>query len=98
MQEYVYLKVKKENLKDIPPLKIVEEINTNFVYDNGEMVLGNVYNLKDYLCRNCEDYEEIKEIIEDLEDLDEDTIVALNYDNGMGYSMDYWRKDTKVEI
>ena len=69
----------------------------NKIYDNGTMVLGNVYNLKDYICRNCEDYEEIKEIIKDLEDLDEDTIVAINYDNGMGYSMDYWNKDSIVK-
>lgn len=66
------------------------------VYDNGTMVLGNVKNLKDYICRNCGDLEEVKEIIQDLEDLDEDTIVALNYDCGMGYSMDYWKKDDKV--
>lgn len=68
----------------------------NNVYDNGTMVLGNVYNLKDYICRNCEDYEEIKEIIEDLEDLDEDTIVAINYDLGMGYSIDYWSEEDIV--
>ena len=67
------------------------------IYDNGEMVLGNVYNLKDYICRNCEDCEEIKEIIKDLEDLDEDTIVALNYDNGMVYYIDYWSKNDIVK-
>ena len=98
MEEYVYLKVKKENLKDIPPLKIVEQLNTNFVYDNGIMILGLIPQVKDYIHRNCEDYEEIKDIIEDLESLDEDSIVAINYDSGMGYSIDWWEKDTKVEI
>lgn len=69
----------------------------NKIYDNGTMVLGNVKNLKDYICRNCEDLEEVKEIIQDLEDLDEKTIVALNYDCGMGYSIDYWNEDSIVK-
>lgn len=69
----------------------------NNVYDNGEIVLGNIYNVKDYICRNCEDLEEIKEIIEDLEDYDNDTIVAINYDVGMGYLIDYWKKDSIVK-
>ena len=29
----------------------------NNVYDNGKIVLGNIYNVKDYICRNCEDLE-----------------------------------------
>ena len=60
------------------------------IYDNGEKVLGRIYDLKEYICRNCEDYEEVKEIIEELENYDEDTIAAINYSNGMGYSIDYW--------
>ena len=40
------------------------------IYDNGEKVLGRIYDLKEYICRNCEDYEEIKEIIEELENYD----------------------------
>lgn len=60
------------------------------IYDNGEKVLGRIYDLKEYICRNCEDYEEVKEIIEELENYDEDTIAVINYDNGMGYSIDYW--------
>lgn len=67
------------------------------VYDNGEMVLGTIKNVKNYMCKNCDDYEEIKDIIEDLENYDEDTIVAINYDLGMGYSIDYWFKDHLVE-
>jgi hypothetical protein len=67
------------------------------VYDNGEMVLGTIYNVKNYLCKNCEDFEDIKEIVEDLENYDEDTIVAINYDLGMGYSIDYWHEDDIVK-
>ena len=69
----------------------------NNVYDNGKIVLGNIYNVKDYICRNCEDLEEIKGLIEDLEDYDNDTIVAINYDVGMGYLTEYWGKDTIVK-
>ena len=67
------------------------------VYDNGEMVLGTIYNVKNYLCKNCEDFEDIKEIVEDLENYDEDTIVAINYDLGMGYAILYWRKNDIVK-
>ena len=66
------------------------------IYDNGEMVLGSVYYVKEYICKNCEDIEEVKDLVNDLEDLDEDTIVAINYDNGMGYSIDWWTKKDKV--
>jgi hypothetical protein len=69
----------------------------NNVYDNGKIVLGNIYNVKDYICRNCEDLEEIKGLIEDLEDYDDDTIVAINYDIGMGYLIEYWKKNNIVK-
>lgn len=69
----------------------------NKIYDNGEMVLGTIYDVKNYICRHCDDMSEIKDIIHDLEDFDEDTIVAINYDNGMGYSIDYWTKQDIVE-
>jgi len=69
----------------------------NNIYDNGTNVLGTVYNVKEYIARNCEDFEEIKELIEDLEDLDADAIVNVNYDNPMGYSIDYWNKKDIVK-
>lgn len=70
----------------------------NNVYDNGEMVLGSIYNVKEYICRNADDIEEVKDIIEDLENYDDRTIVAVNYDLGMGYSIDYWDKDDIVYV
>lgn len=70
----------------------------NNIYDNGEMVLGSVYNVKEYICRNADDIEEIKDLVEDLEDLDEDCIVMVNYDNGMGYSIDWWNKSHLVNM
>ena len=66
------------------------------IYDNGEKVLGRVYDLKEYICGNCEDYEEIKEIIEELENYDEDTIAVINYSNSMGYLIDYFTIKDKM--
>ena len=60
------------------------------VYDNGEIVLGKVKWVKKYIRENAEDITEVEDILKDLEDLDTDTIVAVNYDHGMGYSIDYW--------
>lgn len=60
------------------------------VYDNGTIILGKVKWVKDYICKNADNITELKDLIHDLEDLDADTIVAVNYDLGMGYSIDYW--------
>lgn len=70
------------------------------VYDNGEMLLGSVENVKKYLLENMEHYEEddmeIKNMIEDLEDLGNDFIVMINYDFGMGYVLEHWH--TEVDL
>ena len=67
------------------------------VYDNGEIVLGKVIWVKKYIRENADDITEVEDILKDLEEivakcdnLDADTIVAVNYDHGMGYSIDYW--------
>lgn len=70
----------------------------NNVYDNGAMIIGSVYNIKEYVCRNADDIEEIKDLIKDLEDIDEDSIVMVNYDNGMGYSIEWWNKSHLVNM
>lgn len=62
----------------------------NNIYDNGEMVIGNVKNIRKYLIENAEETWEIEDMIKDLEDLEDDSIVAIDYDHGMGYSLDYW--------
>ena len=66
------------------------------IYDNGEKVLGRIYDLKEYICKNCEDYEEVNEIIEELENYDEDTIAVINYSNSMGYLIDYFTIKDKM--
>ena len=72
----------------------------NKIYDNGTMVLGNVKNMKVYLLENfnLED-EDIydKELFEFLDTLSNETIVTINYDCGMGYSIDYWNEDSIVK-
>jgi hypothetical protein len=60
------------------------------VYDNGSMILGKIIWVKEYICRNEDDITEVTDIIHDLEDLDADTIVAVNYNHPMGYTIDYW--------
>ena len=42
-------------------------------------------------------YDTLFEILEDLKNFNDDTIIALNYDNGMGYSFDYWEESDKVD-
>lgn len=70
----------------------------NKVYDNGTMVLGEVKKIKEYLVKYSENEDlGVKDILKDLEDEEEDTIVAINYDLGMGYSIDYWSKNDYIE-
>lgn len=69
----------------------------NCIYDNGEMCLGKVSDIIKYLLDNAEETWVIEDIIIDLRDLEDDTIVAINYEHGMGYSIDYWREKDKVK-
>lgn len=69
----------------------------NSVYDNGEMVLGCVKNVKEYLIENAEETWEIEDILKDLEKFSNETIVAINYDLPMGYNITYWNEDSIVK-
>ena len=67
------------------------------IYDNGALLLGNPKIIIDEFNRQKKEYEEtdeiVEEIIKDLEELkDIADIVMINYDNLMGYSIDYWGK------
>ena len=66
------------------------------VYDNGEVCLGRVKDLIKYFVENCEDKDELRALLEGFEKLEEDGIVALNYDHGMGYSFGWWKQSDKV--
>lgn len=71
------------------------------VYDNGEICLGEVKAITKYIKENGEDLEYYNDLLNYLKELNDDDIVAINYDNGMGYSIEYWNtKDiiTQKEI
>ena len=60
------------------------------IYDNGRLCLGEVGKIRQQLIDNAEETWEIEEILEELKEFKDNTIVAINYDNGMGYSIEYW--------
>ena len=60
------------------------------IYDNGEICLGEVRKIRQQLIDNAEETWEIEDILAELKELEDNTIVAINYDNGMGYSIEYW--------
>ena len=60
------------------------------IYDNGRLCLGEVGKIRQQLIDNAEETWEIEDILEELKELEDNTIVAINYDNCMGYSIEYW--------
>ena len=60
------------------------------IYDNGRLCLGEVGRIRQQLIDNAEETWEIEDILEELKEFEDNTIVAINYDNGMGYSIEYW--------
>ena len=71
------------------------------IYDNGELLLGEVKKIRAYtqkLSDNGLIDEEFKvDILNELKDSKDDEIVAINYDCGMGYSIDYWSPEDIIE-
>ena len=62
------------------------------IYDNGRVCLGEVGKIRQQLIDNAEETWEIEDILAELKEFEDNTIVAINYDNGMGYSIEYWTK------
>ena len=60
------------------------------IYDNGRLCLGEVGKIRQQLIDNAEETWEIEDILAELKELEDNTIVAINYDNSMGYSIEYW--------
>ena len=60
------------------------------IYDNGRLCLGEVGKIRQQLIDNAEETWEIEDILKELKEFEDNTIVAINYDNGMGYSIEYW--------
>ena len=74
----------------------------NKIYDNGAIMLGNVKMVKEELKRQMKQnidmcFADMEEMLKDLKELKDNMIVAINYDYGMGYSMDYWHEDDIVK-
>ena len=63
------------------------------IYDNGEICLGEVKKIIEHFNTIGADIEEYEDLLEELKELNDDDIVAINYDNGMGYSIDYWTNE-----
>ena len=66
------------------------------IYDNGEMCLGEVKKIIEYFNTTGADIEEYEDLLKELKELNDDDIVAINYDHGMGYSIDWWTKNDKI--
>ena len=66
------------------------------IYDNGRLCLGEVGKIRQQLIDNAEETWEIEDILAELKELEDNTIVAINYDNGMGYSIEYWTIKDKM--
>lgn len=77
----------------------------NKIYDNGALMLGNVQDLIMEIEREIKedinmfdvDMEELLKDLKELRDIDYEMVVCINYDNGMGYSIDYWCSDDIVK-
>ena len=77
----------------------------NKIYDNGALMLGNVQDLimkiekelKNGVDMFCADMEDILKDLKELRDIDYEMVVCINYDNGMGYSIDYWSSNDIVK-
>lgn len=63
------------------------------IYDNGEVCLGEVKKIIEHFNTIGADIEEYEDLLEELKELNDDDIVAINYDNGMGYSIEYWTNE-----
>lgn len=68
------------------------------VFDNGYYVLGEIINVKEYVCKNANSPEEVAEIIDELENYDADDIVVIYYDNPMGYTIERFTKEDIMEV
>lgn len=74
----------------------------NNIYDNGSLMIGNLDAIINYI-ESDETLEtwEYEDLIKDLYELKNSetdiNVVMVNYENPMGYSIDYWHKSDKVK-
>lgn len=72
----------------------------NNIYDNGALMIGNIKDIINYI-ENDENLEtwEYDDLLKDLKEIENIAyIVMVNYDNPMGYSIDYWTKRDNINF
>lgn len=71
------------------------------VYDNGYSMLGSAKDLQKYLLNainNADnDTSDLREMLDEIKDYNDDTIVLINYEAPMGYTLEYWSNDHIVD-
>ena len=75
------------------------------IYDNGSLMLGNVQmvimeierEMKENIDMLYIDMEDLLKELKELRDIDYEMVVCINYENGMGYTLDYWSSNDIVK-
>lgn len=75
------------------------------IYDNGALMLGNVQMVIMEIERQKREnidmldieMDELLKDLKELRDIDYEMVVCINYDNGMGYTIDYWTSNDIVK-
>ena len=71
----------------------------NCFYDNGYYLLGTKKVIEDFIIHDDLQYEEYFEgILEDLNCYNDNDIIVINYENGMGYYYQVFTTKDKIEI
>lgn len=88
-----------ENRVDID--YVIERLeNIGFpIFDNGALMLGNIKDIISYI-ENDESLEtwEYEDLLKDLKAIENiATVVMVNYENPMGYSINYWTKNDIIK-
>lgn len=77
----------------------------NYIYDNGALMLGNIemvmQEIKEEIRKDIDmcfsDKEDILKDLQELYELDKNMIVCINYENPMGYDINYWYDRDKIK-
>jgi len=74
----------------------------NNIYDNGTHMLGEVKRIKEYNDRLYKDKaieeEQWLELVKELVWYNDTDIVSIDYDNGMGMTVEYWEQKDILEV
>ena len=78
----------------------------NNIYDNGTCLLGTKKLIKEYCNKEIAHYtnvdddikESMEEILDEIKDFNDSDLLCINYDFGMGPSINYWTVEDKLEV